>query len=308
MSWLQKVLEKGNFAVTCEIGPPKSSDFSVVTKKCDWVRNFVDAVNVTDNQTAIVRMSSFASCLIASRQNVEPIMQMVCRDRNRIALQSDFLGACALGIENFLCLSGDHQSMGNHPQAKNVFDVDSIQLLQIFKNMRDEKVFQNGEPIKGEIKAFLGAGANPFADPLELRVLRLAKKIEAGAQFIQTQAVFDLERFARWMEEVREWGLHRKTFIMAGVIPVKSVRALKYMKEEVPGLEIPDYFLERMRKAKDPKEEGVQICTEIINEVQKIKGVSGVHIMAIAWESVVPEIVKRCGLYPRPVREVKRNE
>jgi len=308
VSWLQRVLQEGHFAVTCEIGPPKSNDSSVITRKCEQVRDFVDAVNVTDNQTAIVRMSSFASCLIVSRQRVEPVMQIVCRDRNRIALQSDFLGACALGIENFLCLSGDHQSMGNHPQAKNVFDVDSIQLLQILKNMRDQKVFQNGEPIKGEIRAFLGAGANPFADPLELRVLRLAKKIQAGAQFIQTQAIFDLERFAKWMEEVREWGLHEKAFIMAGVIPVKSVRALEYMKKEVPGLEIPDYYLERMRQARDPKEEGIKICVEIINEVRKIEGVSGVHIMAIAWESIVPEIVKRCGLYPRPPREVRENE
>ncbi|MBP9016021.1 MAG: methylenetetrahydrofolate reductase, partial [Candidatus Atribacteria bacterium] len=198
--------------------------------------------------------------------------------------------------------TGDHQSMGNHPQSKNVFDIDSIQLLQIFKNMRDEKVFQNGEPLKGEIKAFLGAGENPFADPLEFRVIRLAKKISAGAQFIQTQAVFDLEIFSRFMEEVRKMGLDKKAFILAGVIPVKSLAALNYMKNEVPGLVVPDYLVERMREAKDPKEEGVKICLETIEQLKKIEGVRGVHIMAISWESIVPDIVKGANLYPRSGR------
>lgn len=247
-------------------------------------------------------MSSFASCLIAQKQEIEPVMQMVTRDRNRIALQSDFLGACALGISNLLCLTGDHQSMGNHPQSKNVYDIDSIQLLQIFKNMRDQKVFQNGEEVKGEINVFLGAGESPYADPLEFRALRLAKKIAAGAEFIQTQAIFDVDIFTQWMEEVCCLGLHKKSFILAGVIPVKSAKALRYMKNEVPGVVIPDNLIERMEAATDQKAEGVEVCIETIQKVAKIEGVSGVHIMAIAWESIVPEIVQRSGLLPRPAK------
>lgn len=302
MSVLEETLRRGDFAVTAEVGPPKGVNREAIEKKCDRLRGFVDAVNITDNQTAIVRLSSLAGCLIARDCGLEAVMQMVCRDKNRIALQSDFLGACALGVENFLCLTGDHQSMGNHPQSKNVFDLDSIQLLQILKNMREENIFQNGEPLKGEIKAFLGAGANPFADPLEFRVVRLAKKISAGAQFIQTQAIFDLEIFSRFMEEVRKTGLDKKTFILAGVIPVKSLAALRYMQNEVPGLMVPDFLVERMKQAKDPKEEGVNICVEIIEQLKKVEGVRGVHIMAIGWESIVPEIVKRVNLYPRPKR------
>ncbi|NLJ48944.1 MAG: methylenetetrahydrofolate reductase [Candidatus Atribacteria bacterium] len=302
MSWLKQVLQSGYFAVTAEVGPPKGSDLQVIRKKCDLLKGFVDAVNITDNQTAIVRMSSFASCLIAKEQGIEPVMQMVTRDRNRIALQSDFLGACALGIPNLLCLTGDHQSMGNHPQSKNVYDIDSIQLLQMLKNMRDQKVFQNGEEVKGEIQVFLGAGESPFADPLEFRALRLAKKIAAGAEFIQTQAIFDIDIFTRWMEEVRNLGLHKKSFILAGVIPVKSAKALRYMKNEVPGVVIPNSLIERMETAADQKAEGVEVCIETIQKVSKIEGVSGVHIMAIAWESIVPEIVQRSGLLPRPVK------
>jgi 5,10-methylenetetrahydrofolate reductase len=302
MSWLKQVLQSGHFAVTAEVGPPKGSDPQVIRKKCNLLKGFVDAVNITDNQTAIVRMSSFASSLVAQEQGIEPVMQMVTRDRNRIALQSDFLGACALGISNLLCLTGDHQSMGNHPQSKNVYDIDSIQLLQIFKNIRDQKIFQNGEEVKGEMNIFLGAGESPYADPLEFRALRLAKKIAAGAEFIQTQAIFDVEIFTRWMEEVCRLGLHKKSFILAGVIPVKSAKALRYMKNEVPGVVIPDNLIERMEAATDQKAEGVEVCIETIQKVAKIEGVSGVHIMAIAWESIVPEIVQRSGLLPRPAK------
>ncbi|MGQ9473839.1 MAG: methylenetetrahydrofolate reductase [Candidatus Caldatribacteriaceae bacterium] len=308
MSFLAEVLRRKFFAVTAEVGPPKGIERSMIEKKCLQLREYVDAVNITDNQTAIVRLSSFASCLIAKECGLEPVMQMVCRDRNRIALQSDFLGACALGIENFLCLTGDHQSMGNHPESKNVFDVDSIQLLGIFKDMRDKGVFQNGELLKGEVKALLGAGENPFADPMEFRVHRLAKKIEAGAQFIQTQAVFDLEAFARFMEEVRKMNLHKKAYILAGVVPVKSIQAIRYMQNEVPGMVIPSYFVERMERAKDSKEEGINICVEIIEELKKIEGVKGIHIMAIAWESIVPEIVRRAKLYPRPQERLSADD
>ncbi|HSV32067.1 MAG TPA: methylenetetrahydrofolate reductase [Atribacteraceae bacterium] len=303
MSWLQEVLGKGIFAVTGEVGPPKGPNPDTVIKKCIQIKKHVDAVNFTDNQTAIVRMSSLAACLAAKTLGVEPVMQMVCRDRNRIALQSDFLGACSLGVENMLCLTGDHQSMGNHPQSKNVYDIDSLQLLDMFRNMRDLKLFANGEEVKGEIRAFLGAGESPYADPLEFRAIRLAKKVAAGAQFIQTQAIFDLEIFERWMEELRQMKLTGKVSILAGVIPVKSARALRYMRSEVPGLIIPDPLIERLERAEDQKAEGVRICVETIERLKEIAGVAGVHIMAIAWESIIPEIVERAGLYPRPRRE-----
>lgn len=302
MSRLRDLLESGNFVVTAEIGPPKGTDRESIEKKCAQIRGFVDAVNITDNQTAVVRLSSFASCLIVRDMGLEPVMQLACRDRNRIALQSDFLGACALGIENFLCITGDHQSLGNHPEARSVFDVDSIQLLSIFRRLRDEGVFASGEKVRGKVQAFLGAGENPFADPLEFRVFRLAKKIEAGAQFIQTQAVFDLEGFSRWMEEVRRLKLHERVHILAGVIPVKSLQALRYMKEEVPGMVIPPWVEERMQRAHDPKEEGIRIAVETIAALRNIEGVRGVHIMAVAWESVVPEIVRASGLFPRPAQ------
>ncbi|MGQ9622197.1 MAG: methylenetetrahydrofolate reductase [Candidatus Caldatribacteriaceae bacterium] len=300
MSRLQGLLERGEFVVTAEVGPPKGADRESIEKKCAQIAGFVDAVNVTDNQTAIVRLSSFASCLIAHSMGLEPVMQMTCRDRNRIALESDFLGACALGIENFLCLTGDHQSLGNHPQAKSVFDIDSVQLLSIFRTLRDEGVFPNGEKLKGRVVAFLGAGENPFGDPMEFRVYRLMKKIKAGAQFIQTQAVFDLEAFARFMEEVRRLHLHEKAAILAGVIPLKSYQALRYMKEEVPGMVIPREVEERMKGARDPKEEGIRLCVETIGTLRSMQGVRGVHIMAVAWESVVPDIVREAGLFPRP--------
>lgn len=300
MSVLQRLLEQGFFVVTAEVGPPKGTDRTVIEKKCAQIRGFVDAVNITDNQTAIVRLSSFASCLVVRDMGLEPVMQMTCRDRNRIALQSDFLGACALGIENFLCLSGDHQSLGNHPEAKSVFDIDSVQLLSLLRTLRDEGTFVSGEKVKGEVFAFLGAGENPFADPVEFRVYRLAKKVRAGAQFIQTQAVFDLEAFSRWMEEVRRFKLHEEVHILAGVIPLKSYQALRYMKEEVPGVVIPREIEERMRYAQDPRGEGIRICVETIQALRKMEGVKGVHIMAVAWESVVPEIVQESGLFPRP--------
>ena len=232
---------------------------------------------------------------------VEPLMQMVVRDRNRLALQSDVLGAVALGIGNFLCLSGDHQKFGNHPTAKGVFDVDSIQLIQILKQMRDEKKFINSEEISGEAPLYIGAAANPFADPFEFRVKRLAKKIKAGADFIQTQAVYDVAKFAKYMEMVCDLGLDKQTHILAGVIPIRSVGMARYMKEYVAGVEVPDEMLERMQKSENAKEEGVKIIIEIIEQLKEISGVHGIHIMAVGWEEIVPEITERAGLMPRPV-------
>ncbi len=303
-SHLERVLREGHFAVTCEIGPPKSADGDVVRQKARLIRGFVDAANITDCQTAIVRMSSIASGVLVMQEGVEPVIQMTCRDRNRIAIQADLLGAAALGIKNLLCLTGDHQKFGNHPEAKGVFDLDSIQLLDMVRRMRDEKRFQCGEEIKGKtVEFFLGAAANPFADPFEFRVHRLAKKVAAGAQFIQTQIVYNLERFRKFMEMARDLGLTEKVYILAGITPPKSYGMARYMKYFVPGLDVPDEILKRLKDAKDKREEGIQIAVEIIEQVREIPGIAGVHIMAIEWEEAVPEIVKRAGLHPRPLAE-----
>ncbi len=298
---LENVLRSGAFAVTGELGPPKSGDMEVVRKKARILKGHVDAVNITDCQTAIVRMSSLTAGLIALSEGVEPVMQMTCRDRNRIGMQADILGATALGIKNLLCLTGDHQKFGNHPQAKGVFDMDSIQLLQMVKGMRDDKKFQCGEEIKkAEPRLFLGCAANPFADPFEFRPVRLAKKVDAGADFVQTQIIYNVEKFKKFMEMVRDLGLHERCFILAGVTPPKSLGMARYMKRFVPGLDVTDEVIQRLSDAKDQKEEGIDICVDIINQVREIPGVAGVHVMAIEWEEAVPEIVKRAGLDNRP--------
>ncbi len=300
-SRLEKVLTAGNFAVTAELGPPQNANPEAIKKKAQYCLGNVDGANITDNQTAIVRMSSIAAAAIAISCGVEPVVQMVCRDRNRIAMQSDILGAAALGVKNILCLSGDHQKFGNHPQAANVFDVDSVQLIAMVKKMRDDKQFLCGDPIKEhEPRLFIGAVENPFADPFEFRVVRLAKKIKAGADFIQTQCVFDVDKFARWMELVVKEGLHKKTYILAGLTPVRSARALHYMKNEVAGMSIPEKIIKRMESAQDAKEEGIKICLEMIEKVMNIEGVSGIHLMPIGWESITPVILERAGLLPRP--------
>ena len=300
-SKLEKVLTAGKFAVTAELGPPQNANPEAVKKKAQHCLGNVEGANVTDNQTAIVRMSSIAAAAIAISCGVEPVVQMVCRDRNRIAMQSDILGAAALGVKNLLCLSGDHQIFGNHPQAANVFDIDSVQLIAMVKRMRDDKQFISGDPIKEhEPRLFIGAVENPFADPFEFRVPRLAKKINAGADFIQTQCVFDLDKFSRWMELVVKEGLHKKIYILAGLTPVRSHRALKYMKSEVAGMSIPDELITRMESAEDAKEEGIKICLEMIEKIKNIEGVSGIHLMPIGWESITPVILERAGLLPRP--------
>jgi methylenetetrahydrofolate reductase (NADPH) len=301
-SKLEQILSRGEFAVTGELGPPKGADVSVVERKAKLLRENVDAINVTDNQTAIVRMSSIAVSALLQRMGLEPTMQMVCRDRNRIAMQSDLFGAYALGIRNLLCLSGDHQRFGNHPTAKNVFDLDSMQMLQMVKRMRDEKKVLGGDEIEGAPEFFIGAAANPFADPFEFRVIRLGKKVSAGADFVQTQCIYDMAKFERWMQMARDRGLHEKVHILAGVTPLKSVGMARYMKEKVAGMEIPDEIIERMKKAgrEKAKEEGINICVEQIQRLRKIPGVHGIHLMAIEWEEAVHEIVQRAGLLPRP--------
>lgn len=297
---LQKILEAGHFSVTAEIGPPMSADGDFVRKRARSFKGIIDAANVTDNQTAIVRMSSIAASCLVNEEGIEPVVQMTCRDRNRIAIQSDLLGAYALGLRNLLCLSGDHQSFGNHPQSKNVYDIDSIQLLQALKRMKEDKVFIGGRQTKKPAEFFLGATANPFADPEELQFIRLHKKIKAGAQFIQTQAIYDVEKFSKWMEKVRKEGLHKKAYILAGVLVNKSLKSIE-MTQKVAGMVVPDSFVERMRNAESQQDEGISIALDLINEIREIEGVSGIHIMAVGWESIVPTIVEKAGFLPRPV-------
>lgn len=299
---LQKVLEQGHFAVTAECGPPKGADAQSLREKAKGLKGFVDAVNVTDNQTAVVRLCSLASCVLLREMGLDPVLQMTTRDRNRIALQSDLLGASALGIQNVLCLSGDHICFGSEPQALGVFDLDSVQLLCTARLMRDEGKFLGGGTLSQPPALFLGAVENPFADPLQFRARRLGKKVAAGAQFIQTQCVYNLDRFKGWMEQVRDLGLHEKTHILAGVTPLKSARMARYMKERVAGMDLPDSLVERMEKTPSSKqrEEGLRIARETIEALKNVQGVQGVHIMAIEWEEAVPQLVEECGLLPRP--------
>jgi 5,10-methylenetetrahydrofolate reductase len=322
---LERVLRAGHFAVTGELGPPQSADGKVIREKAALLRGYLDAVNITDNQTAIVRMSSIGAGAIVIQEGLEPVIQMTCRDRNRLAIQSDLLGAYALGARNLLCLTGDHQTFGNHPDSKNVFDIDSIQLVKMSADMRDQHTFQSGDPFKGqEPRFFIGAAAAPFADPVDFRPYRLAKKVKAGANFIQTQLVYDIPAFETYMQKVRELGLHHQVYILAGVGPLKSPGMARYMKKSVPGILVPDELIERMEAAGAPwagkskdeltkedkkarsaawQEQGIKICIELIQALRKIEGVAGVHIMAIEWEEAVKPIVEGAGLYPRPVIE-----
>ena len=301
-SKLERILAAGHLAVTAECGPPRGSDPEVITRKGQLLKDHVDALNVTDNQTSVTRLSSLAACIHLKLMGVEPVLQMVTRDRNRIALQSDILGAASFDINNVLCLSGDHQVFGDCPDGQNVFDLDSMQLLQTVRHMRDNGRVLSGDDIQRPPRMFVGAAANPFAEPFKIRVPRLAKKIAAGAEFIQTQCIYNLERFEAWMSGVRDRGLHEKVYILAGVTPMKSVGMARYMKKNVPGMDVPDELINRLAGVPKEKqaEEGISICLETIARLREIKGVSGFHIMAIEWEEKVPEIVERAGLFPRP--------
>jgi methylenetetrahydrofolate reductase (NADPH) len=314
---LEKVLKAGKFAVTAELGPPQGADPEAIRHKAQFLKGVADAVNLTDNQTAIVRMSSIGSGLLALAEGLEPVVQMTCRDRNRLAMQSDLLSAYALGVRNVLCLTGDHQSFGNHPTAKNVHDIDSVQLIRMLKDMRDEERFQCGDAIKSGVpRFFIGAASNPFGDPFEFRPYRLAKKAMAGADFVQTQLIYDMPRFREYMKRVVDMGLHEQVYILAGVGPIKSAGAARYMRDKVPGMIVQDVYVDRMNAAVAdiPKEEkaarrqawqdeGIRMCIEQIQELREIEGVAGVHIMAIEWEEAVRPIVEQAGLFPRPIVE-----
>jgi methylenetetrahydrofolate reductase (NADPH) len=301
-SKLEKMLRAGHLAVTSECGPPRGSDPEAITRKAEMIKDYVDAVNITDNQTSVTRLCSLAACIHLKMMGVEPTLQMVVRDRNRIALQSDILGAASFDIHNILCLSGDHQQFGDCPQGQNVFDIDSMQLIQMVRMMRDEGKFLCGDEIQRPPKMFVGAAANPFADPFEIRAPRLAKKVAAGAEFIQTQCIYNLDKFEQWMSQIRDRGLHEQVFILAGVTPFKSAGMAKYMKNRVPGMDVPDEVVKRMSGVPKEKQadEGIKICVESMQRLKEMEGVHGFHVMAIEWEEKVPEIVEQAGLYPRP--------
>ncbi|MEJ2157120.1 MAG: methylenetetrahydrofolate reductase [Desulfobacteraceae bacterium] len=304
-SRLEKILSTGELAVTSECGPPRGSDPDVITRKADLIKDHVDAINITDNQTAVTRMCSLAACIRLKLMGLEPILQMVTRDRNRIGLQSDILGAASFDIHNILCLTGDHQSFGDCAAGQNVHDLDSIQLIQTVRHMRDEHQFLGGNEILRPPRMFVGAAANPFADPFEIRVPRLAKKIAAGVEFIQTQCIYNLDKFERWIQLAGEKGLLDSVHILAGVTPLKSAGMARYMKNRVPGMEVPEEVIKRMAGTPKEKqaEEGIKICVESIQRLKQVEGVRGFHVMAIEWEEKVPEIVEKAGLHPRPTVE-----
>jgi len=310
---LEKVLRAGHFAVTGELGPPTGADKSVISEKAEHLKGIVDAVNITDNQTAVARMSSIAVGAMLVNLGLEPVIQMTVRDRNRLAIQADLFGAWALGARNLLCLTGDHMTFGNHPETKGVYDMDSIQLLQMMRDMGEKGVAQSGDELEEPPSFFLGAAANPFAPPYEYRPYRLAKKVQAGAKFIQTQCTYNLPRFKEYMQRAGDLGLLDDVYVMMGVTPLKSTGMAWYMANNVPGLDVPEDVVKRMRAAvsdipkedkkarsKAQREEGIQICVETIQQAQEIPGVSGVHIMAIEWEPAVSVIAEKAGLLPRP--------
>ncbi len=301
---LERILDVGEFAVTAEISPPPNTELGTIREKVNLIKGHVDAFNVPDGQAAVVAMASWAGCLVGLEESLDSIVHMTCRDRNRIALQMDVLAVAAFGVNNILCLSGDPISSGNHPRAKPVFDLDSVQLIGLVRKLRDEKKFDNGELIVGaEPRLFIGAAVNPFARPLESAVDRLKDKVAAGADFVQTQPVYDIDGFRKWIGLVRERGLHKEVRILAGITPVTSLAAARYMQTKVPNMDIPDAIIERLgkvRKREEAAEEGINIAVETIEQLRQIEEVAGVHIMTLQREEIIPKICSAAGLYPRP--------
>src|SRR5471032_2626866 len=297
LSRLRDALRERRFAVTAELSPPRGADAEAVRRGARALHDWVDAANVTDNQGAMVRLSSLAGCVLALDEDVEPVMQLQCRDRNRLALQSDLLGAAALGIPNVLLLTGDHQRFGDHPDARGVFDIDSVQLLWTARTMRDHGTLLSGKTLKPPPTWLIGGVENPFAPPLAFRAERLGKKIAAGAEFVQTQYVFDVARFAAWMQASRELGLTQRCAVLAGVGPIRSLRALERM-QQIPGIAIAPAVEQRLRGVPPDRvlDESIAICVEIITELRAIPDLAGVHVMAFGAEQLVPEILERAGI------------
>lgn len=301
---LERVLTTGQFAVTAEINAPQNCELEAVREKLNTIKGFVDAFNVPDGQAAVVAMASWAGSLVGTEEDLDAIIHMTCRDRNRIALQMDVLAAAAIGVHNVLCMSGDPISFGNHPEAKPVFDLDSIQLIRMVKRLRDERKFDNGEVVSGEEpRMFIGAAISPLTRPLESAVDRLQDKVAAGADFVQTQPIYDIEGFGQWMKLVRDRGLHREAKLLAGITPVTSLAAARYMQAKVPDMVIPETIIQRLqkiRKREEAAEEGLKIAVETIEQLKQTEGVAGVHIMTLQREEIVPRLCNEAGLYPRP--------
>jgi 5,10-methylenetetrahydrofolate reductase len=301
---LARVLDIGQFAVTAEISSPQNAEFDTIRKNINLIKGYVDAFNVPDGQAAVVAMASWAACLVGVEEGLDAIVHMTCRDQNRIALQMDILAVSAFGVNNILCLSGDPIYFGNHPKAKPVFDLDSIQLIRMVKQLRDEKKFDNGEVLVGtEPRLFIGAVTNPFGQPSEASVERLKDKVTAGADFVQTQPVYNIEGFRKWMEMVREQRLQKEVKIVAGITPITSLAAARYMKTKVPNMDIPDTIIERLKNVRNKEEaaeEGVKIAVETIGLLRQIEGVAGVHIMTLQREELIPKICDVANLHPRP--------
>ena len=302
-SKLQQIINSGQLAVTSEVGPPRSADGEVIEHKAKLIKDYVDAINVTDNQTSVCRMCSLACCIRIKLMGLEPILQMTTRDRNRIALQSDVLGAASFGIHNLLCLTGDHQHFGDHASCANVFDLDSTQLAMAVRMMRDEGKLLGGHQFEVRPQMFIGAAVNPFAGPnVFMRVIRMGKKAAAGVQFVQTQCIYNLDKFKEFMKIAEDRGLTEKVAVLAGITPMKNVGMAKYMQKRVPGMDVPDEVVKRLAGVPKEKqaEEGINMAVEQIEELKGVPGIRGFHLMAIEWEEKVPEIVERIGLYPRP--------
>ncbi len=295
---LRAALRSGGFAVTAEIGPPRGADPHAITGKAELLRDWVDAANVTDNQGSHTRLASWAGCILAMRAGIEPVMQLTTRDRNRIALQSDLISAGAVGIPNVLMLSGDHPTFGDHPDAMPVFDLDSVQLVWTARLMRDQGRLLSGKSVSPAPQWLIGAVENPFAPPLRFRAQRMGKKVAAGAEFIQTQFVFDLEIFGRWMREVTDLGLEQRCAVIAGVGPIRSVRAMEFMQTKVPGIHVPDDVVRRLRGVPSDQvaAEGMRLCVEVIQRLRERTGVAGIHVMAFGQEHAIPELLERSGL------------
>jgi methylenetetrahydrofolate reductase (NADPH) len=295
-SEFQRRLAAGQVVVTGEVAPPRGASRASVEKLAKSMRGAVDAVNLTDNQRGLGRMSALGAGIIVRTLGLEPIVQMTCQHRNRIALQSDVLSGAACGVGNFLCMTGDHPKIGDHPEAKNVLDLNSFQLIKILRQMRDEGTFQSGVKLSEPPRFFLGGVANPNIE----KVARLERKIQFGAEFIQTQIIFDVERFKLWMADARAAGLHEQAHILAGIMVIKSAQSARFLRDHLPGSRVPDWVIDRMDRAADPEAEGISVAADLTRELLSVEGVRGVHLMSVGWTKSIPQVVERAGLLPRP--------
>lgn len=292
----QRRLRAGQLVVTGEVAPPKGADRTHVEKLVKGLLGYVDAINFTDNQRGIARMSALGAGLIAQQLGVEAIVQVTCQNRNRLALQGDILSGSALGIRNYLCMTGDHPNNGDHPQCKNVLDLNSFKLLQMMRTMRDQQTFESGKELHTAPTFFVGGVANPNIE----KISRLEKKIAAGAEFIQTQIIYDVPRFAEWMREARTLGLHQHAAILAGVMIPRTARTVHFLRENLPGMCVPDTTIERMERAADAEAEGISLAAELVQQLLEIEGVAGVHLMSVGWTRSMAQVVEHAGLLPRP--------